>query len=196
MPVSIRQAGRRDIRQAAATLGRAFADDPVMLWMMPDGERIQRLFEALLQHLHVRNGSTELAESDGRVTGVAVWDPPGYRPSPLQVGRFAVSVIRAMGKRATYGQALEETFERFRPKQPHWYLAHLGTDPDAQGTGVGTRLLRSRLDRCDARGEPAYLESSKHANVPFYERFGFVVREEVTLPRNGPTCWTMWRDPA
>jgi GNAT superfamily N-acetyltransferase len=195
MPTLIRQAGRHDVHSAAATLGRAFADDPVMLWVMPEAERIPRLFEALLRHLHIGNGGTDLAESDGRITGVAVWDPPGYRPSPLQVGRFALAVVRAMGRQARYGQMLEETFERVRPKEPHWYLAHLGTDPDLQGTGVGTRLLRARLDACDAQETPAYLESSKQSNVPFYERFGFVVRQEVTLPKDGPTCWTMWRDP-
>ncbi|MGH3553712.1 MAG: GNAT family N-acetyltransferase, partial [Mycobacterium sp.] len=55
--------------------------------------------------------------------------------------------------------------------------------------------MRSRLDRCDAEHCPAYLESSKPENVPYYERFGFTVTGEVVLPYGGPTLWPMWRAP-
>jgi ribosomal protein S18 acetylase RimI-like enzyme len=195
--IQLREATRADVDTAAATLARAFADDPVLLWLLPDAERMPRLFATLLRHVHLRSGGTQLATDDaGRLCGVAVWDPPGYRPTTLQALRSIPALIAAMGRRAAYGQSLEATFERVRPKQPHWYLAHLGTEPDQQGRGVGSRLLRSRLETCDAERVPAYLESSKQANVPYYERFGFVVREQVTLPMDGPDCWTMWREPA
>lgn len=55
--------------------------------------------------------------------------------------------------------------------------------------------MRSRLDRCDAEGAPAYLESSKESNVPYYMRFGFEVTGELTVPDGGPTMWQMWRHP-
>ena len=48
------------------------------------------------------------------------------------------------------------------------------------------------LSRCDAEHAPAYLESSKPANVPYYERFGFEVTGETVVP-NGPTLIPMWR---
>ena len=56
--------------------------------------------------------------------------------------------------------------------------------------------MRSRLARCDAARLPAYLESSKERNVPFYERHGFRVTGELTIPGGGPTLWLMWRNPA
>ena len=73
------------------------------------------------------------------------------------------------------------------PSEPHWYLATLGTDPDFQGKGIGSSLLRPVLDHCDAEGWPAYLESSKERNIPFYFRHGFTVVREVPLPVAGPT---------
>ena len=31
--------------------------------------------------------------------------------------------------------------------------------------------------------------------MPFYERHGFTVIGELTIPGGGPTLWLMWRDP-
>ena len=85
--------------------------------------------------------------------------------------------------------------ESKHPRQPHWYLATLGTAVEQQGKGVGSALMRPVLEHCDAEGIPCYLESSKERNVPFYRRHGFEVVEEVPLPGDGPMLWTMWREP-
>ena len=66
----------------------------------------------------------------------------------------------------------------------------MGNVPDST-----TAVLSPSVARCDAAGEPAYLESSKERNVPFYERHGFKVTREVTISGGGPTLWLMWRDP-
>jgi predicted N-acetyltransferase YhbS len=71
----------------------------------------------------------------------------------------------------------------------------IGTDPAHQGSGVGSALINAVLDRCDAEGLPAYLESSKAANVPYYARFGFVEQDAIDLPAGGPQMWPMWREP-
>jgi hypothetical protein len=31
----------------------------------------------------------------------------------------------------------ETAFAKFRPKEPHWYLAQLGSEPAARGRGAG-----------------------------------------------------------
>jgi ribosomal protein S18 acetylase RimI-like enzyme len=85
--------------------------------------------------------------------------------------------------------------ETKHPRQPHWYLATLGTAVDLQGKGVGSALMAPVTEHCDKEGLPAYLESSKERNVPFYRRHGFEVVKEVRLPNDGPLIWTMWRDP-
>lgn len=82
-----------------------------------------------------------------------------------------------------------------RPRQPHWYLATLGTAPERQGRGVGSTLLATVLDRLDEEGLPAYLESSKERNVAFYARHRFEVVRELVVPHGGPRLWLMWREP-
>ena len=60
---------------------------------------------------------------------------------------------------------------------------------------MGSASMRPVLEHCDTEGVPAYLESSKERNVPFYRRHGFEVVREVSLPDSGPKIWTMWREP-
>jgi len=81
------------------------------------------------------------------------------------------------------------------PEEPHWYLAIIGSDTAVRGTGYGNALMRSRLDRCDAEGAPAYLESSNPDNIGYYIRFGFEVTDEIAVPGGGPRLWPMWRRP-
>jgi GNAT superfamily N-acetyltransferase len=126
--------------------------------------------------------------------GAALWVPPYPQPAPLGA-RLAMalrwySVLR--GRAGEVGGQLAR-IERAHPLEPHWYLAVLGTDPRHQGRGVGSALLAPILDRCDAEHVPAYLESSKRSNVPFYERHGFRVQGELAI-RGGPVIWRMQRE--
>jgi ribosomal protein S18 acetylase RimI-like enzyme len=131
------------------------------------------------------------------LTGAALWAPPG-KPRPgwgdllhlLPVLPYLVG----LGRSAPDAARLLSAADRARPKRAHWYLATLGTDPDRQGRGVGSSLVSTVLARVDRDGLPAYLESSKASNVPFYRRLGFEVRGEISAP-SGPTLWLMWREP-
>jgi predicted N-acetyltransferase YhbS len=68
----------------------------------------------------------------------------------------------------------------------------LGTDPKAQGEGVGSALVASGLERCDREGEHAYLECVEQL-VSYYERFGFEVTGEIEMPEEVPDQVSMWR---
>jgi predicted N-acetyltransferase YhbS len=86
--------------------------------------------------------------------------------------------------------------ERRHPRKPHMYLSVLGTEPSAQGRGLGSAAISPGLAFADAEGLPAFLESSKERNLDFYARFGFRVMGELRLPGGGPPMWPMWREPA
>ena len=60
---------------------------------------------------------------------------------------------------------------------------------------MGAALLQPALALADEDGMPAYLESSKERNVPFYARFGFEVVEELHSEVGSPPMWRMWREP-
>lgn len=200
MVIEARPARKGDIRTLAYVLGRAFYDDPVIAWMLPDEKtrpaRLRRLFASLTRHHHLAGGGVEVACDGPGIAAAALWDPPNrWKHSPREQLAMLPSVVRAFGKRAAAARYLIELMKRHHPEEPHWYLAVIGSDTTVRGRGFGQALMRSRLDLCDAEHCPAYLESSKPDNVPYYERFGFSIIGEAVLPDGGPTLWPMWRAP-
>jgi GNAT superfamily N-acetyltransferase len=177
-------------------LARAFYDDPVFGWFFPaEGSRhrrLRRFFVTELHHESLRHGAVEVACVDGRVAGAAVWFPPGTW-SGTEVSALP-GYLRAFGRRLVIVSQYQSVAVSAHPREaPHWYLAIIGVDPVRQGHGVGAALLRSRLQRCDQEGLPAYLESSKLENVPLYQHFGFHVAATLGLPEGAPVVSTMWR---
>lgn len=196
--LGVRHATDADRDHVAGVLARAFFDDPVAMWMLPDDDRRRRLgpraYEMFLRHMFLPHGEV-YTDRDRR--GAALWAPPGRwkTPIPTQL-RMAPGLARILtfrrAPRMVRGLA---HIEHAHPDDvAHWYLGILGTDPAAQGQGVGSAVMKPVLDRCDAEGVPAYLESSKHANIAFYRRHGFEVTDTISLP-DGPEVWGMWREP-
>ncbi|MFC4373569.1 GNAT family N-acetyltransferase [Nocardia halotolerans] len=196
--IPMRVAGPGDVEAAAQTLAAAFQHDPVMSWMLPDPTRravgLRRFFATMARHVFVPVGASDLAlRPDRTVAGVALWTPPEHARTPARTElRMLPSILRALGRRALVGKKLGDLLKENHPGEPHWYLGTIGTAPDARGDGFGSALLRSRLDRIDAEGADAYLESSNPDNIGYYERFGFTVTGELRLP-GGPSIWPMLR---
>lgn len=197
--VDVRPATRADITALSQVLGRAFADDPVMSWMLPDPQarhhKLHKLFAALTRHHHLARGGVEVATNGSGITAAALWDPPGqWRHTTAEELRAAPSMLVTFGTAVRRGMAVSDLMKQCHPAEPHWYLAVIGSDPQVRGGGFGHALMRSRLDRCDAEYAPAYLESSNPDNIGYYQRFGFEVTGEITVP-DGPTLYPMWRRP-
>jgi GNAT superfamily N-acetyltransferase len=191
----VRRAARADVEGVARALARAFEDDPVMGWFFPDErarlERIERVFRMRVAGLLKQD---EIYTTDDHA-GAAVWAQPGrWEMGPLEGLAFVARLLPMVGTRVGVLARGWTAIDRLHPKEPHWYLAILGTEPDHQGNGIGSALMRPVLDDCDRNEVGAYLESSKRSNLAYYERHGFRVTGELTLP-DGPPIWPMWRDP-
>ncbi len=199
MVVVVRHANRGDIPQMAEVLSRAFLDDPYFAFLAADApERRQRMREGWRGIL--RHGSARLSETytTDDVDGVAIWLPPGHRgPSVIDSLRLMPAMSRLAGWRrlriiASAMDALEER-HRHHMSTDHFYLSALGVSRDRQGQGIGTALMRPVLEVCDRDGTPAYLETATARNVLLYERLGFDVVEELTLPGTDVHGWLMLR---
>lgn len=194
---AVRRASAQDIPALAAMLARAFLDDPVASWAWrPDRLRLAALERFQAVRMRQLIAGDEVWTNDD-LTCAALWAPPGrwhmtLRETAMLVPCFMRPRLFARMPLVAIGW---EKLERAHPRTPpHYYLAMLGTEPGAQGHGLGSAVLGGVLAQCDGDQVGAYLESSKERNIAFYARHGFRVTGELRLLR-GPTMWKMWRDP-
>jgi GNAT superfamily N-acetyltransferase len=185
-----------DVVPVAAMLARAFDDDPLFQAMLPEPAHrrpaLRALFEEWTRRLHLPHACSFTTDDHA---GAALWSPPGHWSMGLgMLARLAPRMLRALGTRTIPALRVLAAVDGPHPRKPHNYLRVLGCDPARQGQGVGAALLRPMLERCDARREPAYLESSNERNLTFYRRHGFEVTGEV-VTHLGPKAWPMWREP-
>jgi GNAT superfamily N-acetyltransferase len=194
---SVRPATPGDVPRLARVLARAFEPDPAAAWFFPDDRRrlrrLERAFDVALRRVFLPRGACFTTRG---VVGGAIWSAPGaWRLGAWAQLRLLPATARAYGRDLPRSMRGFSFLERKHPERPpHWYLPFIGVDPDWQGRGLGTALLRPILERCDDEGLPAFLEASTPRNRACYERSGFAVVEAIRIPR-GPRWWQMWREP-
>jgi ribosomal protein S18 acetylase RimI-like enzyme len=193
----IRKMTADDCPAIARVQARAFFDDPLQVWALPDHTTrrsiLEQVFELLSRHSSVPRGESY---TDTTLACAAFWVPPGPFELDPEAAAAMAPILDVLGDANERFRAAEETMRTHRPIAPHFYLQGLGTDPPRQGQGLASAAMQPVLGRCDAQGIPAYLESTKERNVGFYQRHGFVVRGCEQIPLGGPPLWLMWREPA
>eukprot|EP00545_Synedropsis_sp_CCMP1620_P006036 CAMPEP_0119013912 /NCGR_PEP_ID=MMETSP1176-20130426/9219_1 /TAXON_ID=265551 /ORGANISM="Synedropsis recta cf, Strain CCMP1620" /LENGTH=256 /DNA_ID=CAMNT_0006967039 /DNA_START=40 /DNA_END=810 /DNA_ORIENTATION=+ len=83
----------------------------------------------------------------------------------------AMKMLEEKGKQ--FDKDLKELHKLYGPKEKHFYVFNVATDPDLQGRGYGGQLMNQINEISDASGLPCYLECAGEKNRSFYEKFGF-----------------------
>jgi ribosomal protein S18 acetylase RimI-like enzyme len=193
-------AAKADLDQAADDLAAAFVDDPIFNWFMREGAgrdaARRRFFRVILKEAAFPDGQIERPASGG---GAAVWLPSeNLGPQPFQREVRALPMLLNATGLSRFGRLLKlrEAMDDKHPmKRPHDYLWFLGVHPDAQGKGLGSRLLQSKTERMDAAGRCGFLETATPRNLPLYQRHGFEIVTDYRPAPDGPLIWAMWREP-
>ena len=193
-PTSIIKAESQHCEQIADILADAFANDPVMTWVIPNQALYQPFYSIMLRRLFLEQQHT-FVDTEGR--GAAMWLPPGVSfeiPMNLAQLTLIMRLIFTRGPKVIKRlAAVQEAMGRHHPHIPHYYLQSVGARQAHQGQGVGSALLKHLTPEIDAAHMPAYLESSAERNVPLYQRHGFEIIAEEKLGGDGPPMWFMLR---
>ena len=75
------------------------------------------------------------------------------------------------------------------------YLMIIGVASELQGQGLGGKLLGGLMEESEQVGGVIYLETATERNVRMYERLGFRLLSQVTLPVVNLPHWEMVREP-
>lgn len=188
----ISPARESDLATIADHLGRTFAADPSIGWILRRTADPVALttsyYRIVVEGVH-RIGHIDVAREGDAYLGCAVWLPPGVdlpAPSPAQ----ALSLLRqAKGAWVPLVRYLAAT-SRVRLPFPAWYLAVIAVDDSARGKGVGSALLDAGLERCGT--DPIRLEATSARSAKLYESRGFIHLGDLTTPAPTPEHY-MWR---
>jgi GNAT superfamily N-acetyltransferase len=189
--------GPADLDAAAALLARAFVEEPVLGFLLGhDRERERRLiFTALCRDVMGAGVIEGVRADDGQLASVAVWMAPGAHPVPLRRElRMVPAWLRlvTLQPRAVPGLLRASlALDRLHPREPHWFLFLLGTEPPLQHGGLGTLLVEHGVRRAAEDGVPAHLDTGLQRNVKWFRRFGFEVADEVQVVPGAPPLWGM-----
>lgn len=190
-----------ELDATAAALARAFHDDPLQTYILPDSqERAARSPAHFASILRYGLLFGEVFTIPGPASGAAVVLPPdGWEITPERAeaagfNEWPTTLGEVAADRFLKTLSVLEPYHQRDVPGAHWYVLVLGVTPDAQGTGRGRALLQPTLARATAAGQPCYLETAQPKNVGFYEHFGFRVLTEVVEPTSGLRLWTFRRD--
>jgi len=192
---AVRRAQERDLAPLSEMLAHAYVADPVSRWLIPGDEqwtRFARPYFAFLLRSALAEGVLYRNEDS---SAAALW----RQPNPAEPGRLGkalhglrmLSLLRARSRR---GVRLAKLLEEAHPKEPHWFLQFVAVESTCRGKGLASSVLGPVLERCDAAGQVAYLESSNPGNTPIFQHWGFEVCGKIDLSP-GPTILCMRRAP-
>ncbi|WP_405098401.1 GNAT family N-acetyltransferase [Micromonospora sp. NBC_01412] len=180
---------RAEVAPAARILAAAFADDAVVAEFVPHvanrQKKLEQLFTATIHAVGLHRNSIDAArDDDGQLLGVAIWEAS---PSTGESWRMLTQAPRYLAALRLTGMIrwlrTRHAFTGYRPTEPHWYLSNIGAAPAARGKGIGSALLRHRLDLVDGQHQPACLEATTPDSQRLYQRFGFQTHSTITVLR-------------
>ncbi|MDD5082645.1 MAG: GNAT family N-acetyltransferase [Dehalococcoidales bacterium] len=193
--------GKSEVTAAATTLARAFQDDPLFVYLIPDPVARQNALLVILQVM-VRYGVLygEVHTTSPNIEAVTVWLPPASAGMSFWrlIRSGGLSLLTKLSGRTIARlwrfNASTAPLQRRLTRLPHWYLGFIGVEPAYQKQGYAGKLLRYMLSRVDREHLPCFLDTQNANNVAIYQHFGFRVVEETIIPGSALKYWAMLRD--
>ncbi|MGB6552296.1 MAG: GNAT family N-acetyltransferase [Candidatus Binataceae bacterium] len=192
------------ISAAAATLARAFHDDPLMVYTIPDPADRARMLPGVyapMIRFGFLAGEIYATASADAPEGVALWLPPNAKWTRENIEASGMHLLaNLIGNNAyqRYREVVGREWQARERDMPEacWYLLLLGVEPGCQRRGLGGALMRPILQRADAVRLACYLETEKERNVAFYMKQGFdMIVNGEEAGTSGVRFWTFRRMP-
>ena len=165
---------KKELRRFAKMAGRAYVNDPVHAYATKRPKRRERfVYHFMMERLNTSNG-TDYFYIDDEGRGLCVWRKAHNEygvldflkcPDWLYLYWFWPNTLRTL---AAYGPLDVKAFS-----EDTWIISPVFVDPDHQGQGIATALIRQGIADLTKAGFSCGLEAQDARNVHFYEKLGF-----------------------
>jgi GNAT superfamily N-acetyltransferase len=194
----VRKANSGDLDELIPVVARAFQPQPLTCWLLGSGRSAMRRGQRLIELEFEKALPYGLTYTTTDRRGAAIWHPPNKKLELWSdlLWSFRSAAAIGIGWRTVSHIITGLRMALLEPKKPHYYLAILGVDPEAQGEGIGSILLEPCLALCDRERTPAYLVTDTEDAARFYRRQGFEIKHKVPGFKSDFTLRAMWRRPS
>ena len=178
-----------DVPEVVDILCESFFDYPVMQFVVGRDEKDYEVRLRKLIHFFVMarvlRGEVLLGIGDPNgLGGAALVSRPTEAEAPPELSKLSENVWSELGAsaRARY-EAFGAACAPFEVETPHIHLNMIGVRREAQGTGLGRRLIEHvhLSSRQDSMSEGVTLTTEVEANVPLYRHFGYEIVGHTTV---------------
>ena len=190
----MKQAAANDKSLVVDLLTASFAENQSVNYLIRQNDKRSKHIRALMDYaFEVCFLFGEVWLSDDR-NACALVLYPQQKKTTLKVILLDIGLIfRALGV-----SGIQKTLDRearikkLQPKEKMAYLWFIGVNVANQHKGIGTKLLKEVVADAALKNLPVYLETSTVKNLPWYERLGFKIYNELEL---GYTLFFLKREP-
>lgn len=176
-----------DLSLVAEKFSNAMYNDPLHVYFFPNAKTRRRKIYSLYYYM-VRMNYLNAHRTSEACEGIVLWEKPyehefkvGFKNFLIgstlffKVGPF--SLLRMM-KYQIWSAKLKKEYIN----DPFWYLSVVIVDPNHQGKGFASKLIKPILTIATQNEHKVYLETQNTDNVPIYEKYGFKVVSMQKIP--------------
>jgi len=181
MTISMKNAKRDDIPILINILTPPFSTNlSVNRCVKQDDKRLQRIKNQIryISKISIRNN---LAFVNTTKTAVMLCNLSNGRKANILDDLYFIFKVSGL-KLGLQLLKREKLLKQLHPKTNYCHLWFIGVKNEAQGNGIGTKMISYLKQKCQEKSLPIYLETSNPDNLKFYEKNGFKLYKTIKLP--------------
>jgi ribosomal protein S18 acetylase RimI-like enzyme len=196
---------KKDIQKAGVVLADAFQNDPVWTKVFEkeanDLKKMSAWYESAVRYC-LKYG--EVYATSEKLEGIAGLVPGDFSDMTMWRALRSGSIQSGMKMGMAMSMHAQKMKRIFAPLQAdrkanmkgraYIYFMIVGVASKFQGQGHGEKLIGSIIDLNEQKGLPIYLETETVRNVKMYEKLGFKLIKQITLPVINRPMWEMVRE--
>lgn len=177
----------KDISLVAKIFSKAMCDDPLHEYFFPKPGTREKKIYSLYKYM-VRMNYLNAYRTSESFEGVVLWEKPFEHEFKVSFKDFVIgsSLVYKIGLpsliRMMKYQKWSERLKKENISDPFWYLSVVIVDPNHQGKGFASKLIKPILTIADDSEHKVYLETQNVNNVPIYENYGFKIASVQAIP--------------